>query len=335
MENRLFLGIDGGQTSTLAVLCDERGSLLGIGHAGPSNHIHEPGGMARMENALTLSIHKAFSQAGWRGSKDELPEIAAACCGMTGGIEVIPELFERIARTKNLIVEYDLITAHAGALCGDLGIVVIAGTGSVAFGVNRRRQSARAGGWAHIMGDEGSAYDLGRQALIAAARVEDGRGPVTSLHDYILTHFHQVSLWDIRTKIYSGEIDRRGIAQLARLVIAAANEGDTVAQGILKKGIIELSDITVAVMTQLQMDHEETLVATVGGLFQAGSIISDPFSNELHKYNPQAKIISPYYQPVIGAVLLALRAVNIPLDSHLKEHLRHSDQKLGEKEEKF
>jgi glucosamine kinase len=332
MGKRLFLGIDGGQTSTLAALCDETGRLLGVGHAGPSNHIHEAGGLKRMENALRQSTQAAFAQAGWRGDPLELPELEAACCGMTGGVEVVPDLFPRAARTKNLLVEYDLVTAHAGALGGMPGVIVIAGTGSVAFGVNGSGQSARAGGWAYIMGDEGSAYDLGRQALIAAARVEDGRGPDTGLHAVILSHFQKTSLWDVRSMIYSGEIDRAAIARLARTVVRVAKTGDRVALRIIDQAAVELSEIVRAVILKLLMDREDTLVATVGGLFQAGPIVLNPFSNELLKHLPQVKIVTPLYQPVIGAVLLALKAGDIQVDAQVQDQLRLSNQALGSKE---
>jgi N-acetylglucosamine kinase-like BadF-type ATPase len=332
MEKQLFLGIDGGQTSTLAVLCDECGRLLGVGRAGPSNHIHEPGGMARMENALRMSTQAAFGEAGWQGDPQDLPELDAVCCGMTGGIEVVADLFPRVARTQKLVVVYDLVTAHAGALAGAPGVIVIAGTGSVAFGVNSDGVSARAGGWAYIMGDEGSAYDLGRRALMAAARADDGRGPATDLLSTLLSHYQKTSLWDIRTMVYSGEIDRSAIAQLSRLVVQVAQQGDVVAKKIVNEGAIELSEIVRAVITRLGMDREESCVATVGGLFQAGPLVLDPFSNELHKHLPQAKIVPALYQPVIGALFLALKAGGIPVDKTMQNQLGMINQKLGSKE---
>ncbi len=332
MEKLLFLGIDGGQTSTLAVLCDERGRLLGVGHAGPSNHIHEPGGMERMETALRTSTLAAFAQAGWQGDAAELPELCAACCGMTGGVEAARELFPRAARAQTLRVETDLVTAHAGALAGAPGVIVIAGTGSVAYGVNPQGETARAGGWAYIMGDEGSAYDLGRRALIAAARAVDGRGPDTALLPAILSQYQKNTLWEVRSLVYDGEIDRAGIAQLARLVVQAAQHGDPAALALLEEGALALSEIAWAVLSRLKLDQGETPLAPVGGLFQAGSLLLDPFAIHLRKRAPQVKIVFPLYQPVIGALLLAFKAGGMAIDAALQDQLRLTDQQLGSKE---
>lgn len=326
MSTRYLLGIDGGQSSTLALLCDQTGAVLGVGHAGPSNHVHEPGGKERLENALRESVQAAFADA-------DLPlaPLAAACCGMTGGDEYVAHLLSTIVTIKRLQVEQDLVTAHAGALAGEPGVIVIAGTGSVAFGVNATGQRARAGGWAYIMGDEGSGYDLGRQALIAAARACDGRGPTTSLLDSIVQHFGKKTLWDVRMAIYAGEIDRPAIAQLSHLVVAASAAGDQVARSILNRGGQELAEAALAVLGKLGMLEETTKVSTVGGVFQAGDAILEPFASHLLGAAPHVQIRQPIYPPVLGSVLLALRLAEIPLDASIRQQLDMASNWLGQK----
>ncbi len=314
MAGRYFLGVDGGQTSTLALLCDETGALLGVGRAGPSNHVGEPGGPARLEAALSGSIHGAFAAAGL-----EPAAVEAACLGMTGGGEKVATVLPAIVPIAKLQIEHDSVTAQAGALAGGPGVIVIAGTGSVAFGVNSAGQRARAGGWAYIMGDEGSGYDLGRQALIAAARASDGRGPATRLLADVLQRLGKATLWDVRTAVYGGEIDRAAIAQLSRVVVEASQAGDAVADAILDRGCHELAEIAAAVLRQLGMDEQEAPVAPVGGLFRAGDAIMGPFVRHLAELAPCARVRPPIYPPALGAVLLALRLAGIAFDDAVRQ----------------
>jgi N-acetylglucosamine kinase-like BadF-type ATPase len=182
------------------------------------------------------------------------------------------------------------------------------------------------------MGDEGSAYDLGRRALVAAARAVDGRGPETTLLPAIISHFRKSSLWEVRSLVYEGKIDRAGIAQLARLVVQAAQGGDPAASALLEEGALALSEIAWAVLARLKLDKGETPVVPVGGLFQAGSLLWDPFSIYLRKRAPRVRIVSPLYQPVIGALLLAFKAGGLAIDAPLHDQLRLADQQLGSKE---
>jgi N-acetylglucosamine kinase-like BadF-type ATPase len=328
MAQQLFLGIDGGQSSTRAAICDQRGRLLGAGKAGPANHVHEPGGMARLEKALRESLLAAWQAAGF--SRDtELPAFRAACCGMTGGVEQTPALMAQLARIENLVVDYDLPTAHAGALAGEPGAIVIAGTGSVAYGVNAAGQSARAGGWAHIMGDEGSGYDIGRQALRAAARAQDGRGPRTRLLEAVLAFFQQDDLWQVRMLVYSQAVDRQRIAQLAPLVVRAAEGGDLTARTILDQAGEALAEIGQAVLVRLGMAQTPARLSPVGGVFQAGPAILEPFERALRAGAPQVTIVPPAYPPVLGAVLIAMKAAGLSIDKRRRGQLLLASRELG------
>jgi N-acetylglucosamine kinase-like BadF-type ATPase len=330
MIEQVFLGIDGGQTSTLAVICNQTGKLLGIGRGGPSNHISEPGGLDRLQSALRDSIQDACLHAGIDlGS--HFPSFKAICCGMTGGIEFVPGFVDQIATSEILLVHYDLTTTHTGALIGLPGVIVIAGTGSVAYGVNALGHEARSGGWAYLMGDEGSGYDIGRQALIAAARAEDGRGPDTLLLPGVISFYNQKTLWDVRMQIYAHSIDRPQIAQLSRLVFKAAGQDDAAALAILDHAGRDLAEIALAVMNRLNLLLENTLVAPVGGLFQPGSALFDLFSHYLQVGAPLATIVAPIYPPVLGAVLLALKAGGVAIDISLQKQLKFAAKLLWTK----
>jgi N-acetylglucosamine kinase-like BadF-type ATPase len=269
--------------------------------------------MARLENALRGSVMEAFSQAGWQENMLDFPGLEAACCGMTGGWEWVPDVLKGFIRVRHLVAEPDMVTTHAGAFVGSPGVIVIAGTGSIAFGVNTAGTRQRAGGWGYLMGDEGSGYDIGRQALMAAARAEDGRGPRSSLLPGILEHFRMGSLWDMRTALYSGKISRPQIAEVAPLVIRAFQMGDEAARHIVDQAAYQLAELAAAVLGKLRWEGPAP-VALLGGVFQAGAAILDPFQAYLTRRIPGTQVTPARFPPVIGALLLAYQAAGFGLD---------------------
>lgn len=322
MTDRFYLGIDGGQTSTLAVIIDGAGRLLGVGRGGPSNHVHEPGGMERLRQALHGSLSAAWNDTGLPREPGRLPELEAVCCGMTGGGEYVPELLQETEYIiRHLRVENDTVTAHAGALLGKPGVVVIAGTGSAAYGMNAQGQTAHAGGWAYLMGDEGSAYDIGRQALVAAARMYDGRGPDTCLLDELLAHFGKAAFMEVRALVYSEQFERADVAALAPLVARSAGQGDRAAQDILDGAGENLAEVAGVVLRKLGMDRQPAQVSTMGGVFRAGNLILRPFELALKRLSPQAALTPPALPPVLGAALLALKMGGIRIDKTIQQNL--------------
>src|SRR5207302_4816203 len=135
------------------------------------------------ERAVRESLAAACAQA---GLDPETVAFEAACFGMSGGPDDKREILAGILRTPNLIVTNDAVIALAGATASGQGIIAIAGTGSIAFGRNASGRTARAGGWGYIFGDEGSGFDIVRQALRAALRMEEGWGPATRLREVLL-----------------------------------------------------------------------------------------------------------------------------------------------------
>ncbi|HKV44339.1 MAG TPA: BadF/BadG/BcrA/BcrD ATPase family protein, partial [bacterium] len=181
-----FLGVDGGATSTTCAVCDRDGRILGIGHGGPSNHILAPGGEARARAAIESALGSALTGTGAGPLAFD-----AAQFGMTGitrdseparvfGRVVSPLLTARITH-----VDSDATVALAGALACGPGVVVIAGTGSVALGRDPSGREARAGGWGYLFGDEGSGFAIGLGGIRAALRARDGTGAPTALETAI------------------------------------------------------------------------------------------------------------------------------------------------------
>src|SRR5450755_1457153 len=157
---RLFLGVDGGQSGTEALIGDETGRVIGAGSGGPCNHAGIGEGRQKLVRAVNESVGTACAQA---GLDPGAVRFAAACFGMSGGPEDKRAILREILAADVLVVSDDAVIALTGATGGEPGIITIAGTGSIAFGRHADGRTARTGGWGYIFGDEGGGFDITRQ----------------------------------------------------------------------------------------------------------------------------------------------------------------------------
>ncbi len=298
----LFLGVDGGQSSTRAVIGDESGRILATGEGGPVEHVGAPQGRERVFRALQESAGGACRQLG-RDLTDTPFE--AAFFGFTGADAGKRAIVEELIHARQIGLSDDSVIALTGALGGEPGIVTIAGTGSISFGRNEAGETARAGGWGYLFGDEGSAFDLARQALRAALRFEEGWGPSTVLRRMLC---EAVGLDDIRLvqrKLYSAEFTRKRIAALAPLVEEAARLQDPVACSILENAARDLAAITDVVRARLFQRKESATIAYVGGVFRCAMLRSEFIG--LVSSSGTNRVIAPRHDPAVGALIEAYR----------------------------
>jgi N-acetylglucosamine kinase-like BadF-type ATPase len=300
---RLYLGVDGGQSGTTAIIGDETGRILGRGEAGPCNHAAAAEGRAKLERAVTGSVASACAQAALDPAS---VHFRVACFGMSGGPDDKREILAALLRADRLLVTNDAVIALAGATGTGQGIIVIAGTGSIAFGRNIAGESRRAGGWGYIFGDEGGAFDLVRQALRSSLRMEEGWGPPTRLREILLQASGTASANDALHLFYTPGWPRSRVATLARLVDQAASEGDGVALKLLHNSASELAILAAAVRSQLWKPLEPVEVAYIGGVFESHMLL-DRFK-ELVELEEAVLCIPPRRGPAEGALLEALRA---------------------------
>ena len=300
---KLFLGVDGGKSSTTALVGDDTGRVTGAGSAGPSNHVTGEEGRAKLVHAVEESVAGACQQAGVDFRE---VQFESACLGFSGGPEDKQALVAQTVRAARLVVTTDAVVALAGATGGDPGIAVIAGTGSIGFGRNAAGKTARAGGWGYVFGDEGSGFDLARQGVRAAVRYEERWGPATKLLAMFLEAGPAKSANDLLHRFYTPEFPRPRIASLGLVVERAAAEGDQVAGGILRKAAAELALLAAAVRRQLFAAGEKAIVAHLGGVFR-NTILRDQF-RELVEQERGNLCGPPLYPPAGGALVEAYRA---------------------------
>jgi N-acetylglucosamine kinase-like BadF-type ATPase len=316
---RLFLGVDGGQTATQAIVADESGTILAQSSGGPSDHTEEPGGPERLERVVLATIREALTAINI--TKSEEQTFASACFGMTGETDIKTRILKRIVRTEHLSVVHDSVNALAGATAGQPGIIVIAGTGSVARGINERGEEARVGGWGHMFGDEGSAYWIGRAAVRATLAEHDRMAPKTILTPMLFDRLSVASPYQLTEKYYAGALSRDHLAGLSVWVDEAARQGDKVAQKILGDAARDLARLPQAVIA-LVFPHAvdplhraaelKFLVCYSGGAFQSDFLLSS-FADSVCDNDRRAEVRPALLPPVLGSLLLAYRAAEIEL----------------------
>lgn len=301
-----FLGVDGGQTATVAVVADGEGRILGTGVGGPCNHVKGPGGRRKFVSAIEQALGRACQAAGL--DPDGIA-FEAACLGFSGGPEDKRDLVAGMLRAERLIVTTDAMIALVGATGGEPGVVVIAGTGSIAFGRNSGGRSARAGGWGYIFGDEGGAFDIVRQALRAALRFEEGWGPATALKPALLEATGAASANELLHLFYTRRYSRPRIAGFARLVDETARQGDRIAIEVLHQAAQQLATLAAAVRRQLFGEGEPVVVSYIGGVFES-AILLERFRT-LAELEADTRCVEPRYPPECGALIEAWRAAGL------------------------
>lgn len=315
----IVAGFDLGGSHAACLVADEGGRVLGRGTGGPANLVNlgrEP---------VLAAIRKALSEAA-----RTVPGGAAAvgrCVigGAGGGSPETARELAALAREAGLVcpvtVTHDAAAALAGALLLAPGVIVVAGTGSIAYGVDAAGNRARAGGRGPLLGDEGGGYWIGLRGLRAAIRSLDGREEAGALAARLARALRLPEPSALPGLAYAPA--RLGVAEVAGLapaVLAAAGEGDPAAAGIVDEAAAELALLARAVVCRLA-DGACLPVTYGGGLFRAGEVILGPLRVHFARQLPGVQLRPPAGPPLLGAVLLALKELG-DVDPEAAEWLR-------------
>lgn len=319
MNGRLFIGVDAGGTKTRAVLAGADGSLLGVGEAGAGNP--QAIGYAAAGAAWSEAVRWALAASGVEMEEAGRGGLTEAFFGVAGvrtdGERALAagEL-TGLGLAGKIVVGSDLEIAHAGALGGGAGVVVIAGTGSAAWGRNTEGATWQAGGWGWLVDDAGGGYWLALRGLAAACEAEDGRGPATGLGKRALAYFAAPGLRDVLRLLHGGGRDRAAVAGFAREICEAARTGDAVAAELLEEGGEALVRLAEAVRAKIAPEAVRGgfPLAVTGGLGMGERIEARA------KAAGFAPVMS-WGEPVLGAVLRAAEAAGARLDGAAKTRL--------------
>ena len=308
--NRYVLGIDGGGTKTQAIILDERGNLCGVGIGGSANY--DAVGLEVAQVSIQHAVEAAARQAHLHPQHFDSAFLGIA--GVVSGRDkaIVHNMSESLSLSKQVGIDHDCRIALAGGLSGRPGIVLIVGTGSSCFGVNARGEQWRAGGWGHLISDEGSSYWFGVQAMRVAVGSFDGRLGKTPLLERVMQALDIAHMDDILHRIYVDDMGKTEIASLAPLLIEAAEEGDEIAVGLIEQGAKDLAACVQGVAKKLAFDIQEGFeLVCVGGLFKAGEPFLQPLRTAIHELLPQCHLKKPELSPVLGAAILALAQIGL------------------------
>ncbi len=294
---RYVLGIDAGGTKTVGLLADETGHVVRESRGGGANLV------AHGE----LGVEKALYQV--LDALDSPEPVSAVCVGMAGvdrpdQKEIILGLLRRLGIRQSVRVVNDAYVALVAGAPEGVGIVVVAGTGSIAYGVDASGATARSGGWGYLLSDEGSAFWLGHAAVRQGIRAADGRGPSTALFSRICEEVGVEDPSGLVKWFYDQELSRYRVAQLASLVQEAADEGDEAARSLLDQAAQHLARAARAVAKQLDFTEPFALVLS-GGVFKACPSLYPRVEASLDL--PLGRVVRLEVEPAMGAVTLALK----------------------------
>ena len=305
--NELVIGIDGGGSKTVAWIAqcreDDGFAVVGQGSAAGSNP--QAVGMAAALEKLAEAVSAARGQAAV-----ESGPVAAVVVGLAGSCgDDVQQVIGHWASSRQLAqrfrVVHDAIPVLAAGSPDGWGVALISGTGSFAFGQDHQGCSARAGGWGHILGDEGSGYAIAVAGLRAAARAADQRGPTTRLLDDFLARLRCSQPSDLISAIYGARGDAAAIARLSDVVFHAAIHAD--AQQIVADAATDLAGLVAAVATKLGFIGREFPLAWTGGVLLGNVPLADSLVGRLAKQGLQPWPVVAVPDPVAGAVRIAVK----------------------------
>jgi N-acetylglucosamine kinase-like BadF-type ATPase len=314
-STRYVAGVDGGASKTVAIIGNQTGEVLGMGKSGSSNYHNITAPEAG--RAVKKAIYEAKREAGIVGKPVEIAVVALA--GMDSPRDsLIGSRFVRKTKVaRHAYVVHDSIAALYAVTHGEPSVIVISGTGSVSAGINSTGRYARSGGYGYLISDEGSAFEIGKKALVAAFQAIDGRAPPTRLVSILKRSYRVKRLENALSKIYSKRLSVEQMARLAPLVARAASS-DEVCRRILTEAGTSLAELACAVARRLKMTDSQFTVAIAGGNFKAGRKLLGPFKARIRQECPRARFAATIIEPAMGALALAVSALDkVPTETRL------------------
>ncbi len=297
----LKIGIDGGGTSTRAVVIEHKNDeikVLGRGEAGSSNHYGV--GLETAAKNIGTAIGAAQSAAGISESAAKSYGFGLAGACTPAEQTLLASRLGVLAAGQSFVIDEDAAAAQAGAFAGGAGAICIAGTGANCFGINEHGERERADGLGPLLGDRGGGYRIGEAALRAICSSEDGSGQKTALVEPCLSALKIASIDELVQMVYQPNFARSRIAALFPVVMKTAQNGDALSQELLQNAGQELAATTLAVLKKLQLQR----VAPVGGVFENAPAVRAAYKMRLQEAIPAIELVAPQYGAAIGAALL-------------------------------
>jgi N-acetylglucosamine kinase-like BadF-type ATPase len=295
------IGVDGGGTKTLTYLGDMKGNILDSCVFGPSNYYSS--GLENTKDVFADIVSYYCRKHGFEAN--DLVFISLGLAGVDREMDkqVIMDIFVELNISCDILVYNDARTALVGALGKDEGIIIVSGTGSIATGI-RNNRLVRAGGWGHILADEGSGYDIGMKTLITIMKSYDGRLAPTIMTKKAIDFLELDGVEDIIGFVHDPNTDKKRIAEVSMVAVQAAKEKDALALAILDQAVEALLQLAHAVIRKLYSEDESAELTYIGGIITNVDHIRDSFIREIGKKYSNLKIKKPAQDGAVGALYL-------------------------------
>jgi len=309
-----FLGIDGGNSKTLAMVATDTGEVLAAGRAASGSH--QTVGLERAISEIGLAADEALSKAGL--ARDDITAVFYSLAG--ADLQVDYDVLRPAISGEPLApiwdLDNDVIAALRSGTDNANAVTVVLGSGTNAYGRNDRGQEIRLAGLGWVSGDWGGGGDLAREAIRLGVRMWDGRGEQTLLHDMILRALDLPDMGALIEHLHTHAIRRPKFLRVAELVFEAAERGDGVATELAVRSGQEVAITASTLLRRLNLTEKEPDVVLAGSIFKSGSApMLDSARQEITRTSPRARIIIPDIEPAAGAVICALELAGVEVDA--------------------
>lgn len=303
-----FLGIDGGGTKTEFLIIDDKGSILG--HTIKGTCHYKQTSIENFKNIMNKGITEVCNQVNISSGEIDYSFIGVPGYGeIQEDISTLESILGDILCSKNYQCGNDAIVAWAGSLGCQPGINIVAGTGAIAYGVDKNGKTIRSSGWGHFCGDEGSAFWLGKKVIETFTKEADGRVEKTPLYEIVKKELNITDDFQLLDIVTNKLRERREeIAKFAKMLHKAAKANDKIAIEIYSNAAYEHYITIRAILEKLDFSqNEEILISYSGGVFNAEEYVIKPFRENLKRDIENIKLIQPILKPVSGGALYAFK----------------------------
>ncbi|KGP80062.1 MULTISPECIES: N-acetylglucosamine kinase [unclassified Paenibacillus] len=315
---RVYVGVDGGGTNTDAAIISEFGEILARLSGGPTNPHSVPPEQALSE--LQRVLEQLFNLV-----SDLSTNCEGICLGMSG-VDTIQErqliadavnnYMKNSNRHKSDACPVWVVSEGEIALMASVGhthgVLCISGTGSIVYGFTLEGERYRAGGWGHLLGDEGSGYRIGQRALQVVMQSYDGVLPPTGLTPLLIKKLNLRDISELKARVYQSDWGKTETASIARLAIEAAESGDEAARALIIEEAGQLA-ITAKALIARHPEFATTQIVLSGSLFRYAALFRDTFIQKLSGYYEELDFVyrEDATAPAVGAAQLARRRCSL------------------------
>jgi len=322
------LGVDGGNSKTLAVLADEHGEIHGVGRSGSGSHQSSPGLEGAMHQ-IRIAVAGAL-----KGTGCDVGNIVGAYYCLAGAD--LPEDFallrpalEKLGLSQPTELNNDSIAALRSGTNNPNAVVVILGAGTNGAGRNASGQEIRLPALGWISGDWGGGAELARESIRAVARAWDGRGPPTALTPIVLEALDVPDAEQMIRALYLQQRDWDRILAIPPRVFEAAESGDAVARDLIVRSGVEVACTATTLLRRLDLLENDADVVLGGSVFRGtGPLLLDTIREHIYPIGPKARIVRPDIEPVLGSLFLAMDMVGLLVDEDTRARAKRSYERL-------